>query len=194
MLWLDKCGYIVSEAWRRAVGLESKVFGHMEEGQLATLLEENAQLRRDLECLVANKDAQDDLERQLAALGDENASLRTQLEGQTVSSPTGKSEGVKQIEKLQRRIKQLTEGPANPSEKSALTRKVACLEKALLGAACDAYSFDPRAKRSDAAKQIADKTTQLGCPTADSTVRDYLRESASIHVDSNIWDLIYSRK
>ncbi|WP_209097352.1 hypothetical protein [Shimia sp. R10_1] len=194
VLWLDKCGYIISEAWRRAVGFERKVFGGMEQDQLSSLQEENARLRRDLEERATQATAQGDVQRRLAALGDENENLQRQVEALSVVSTDDKNEEANQIKKLQRRIRQLTEGPANPSEKSALTRKVICLEKILIGAVCDAYNFDLRATRSDTAKQIAAKTVELNCDVAESTILNYIRESANTHVDPDVWGQMYPRK
>ncbi|MBO9401826.1 hypothetical protein [Shimia sp. R9_3] len=194
VLWLDKFGYIISEAWRRAVWIESNGRKSMKQDQISALKEENAQLRRDLEERAAQAAAEGDAQRQLAALGVENENLQRQIEALAVASADDKNEEANQIQNLQRRIKQLSEDFANPSEKSALTRKVICLEKILIGAVCDAYNFDLRATRSDTAKQIAAKTVELNCDVAESTILNYIRESANTHVDPDVWGQMYPRK
>ncbi|WP_283428011.1 hypothetical protein [Shimia sagamensis] len=203
VLWLDKCGYIVSEAWRRAVGLESKVFGHMEQAQLATLLEENAQLRQNLENLATKTDAQDDVQRQLATLGDENENLRRQLveqektirgfEEQALQSGI-ESNSSEDIKELKKRIRLLHGERANYNEVGALTRRVEFLEIILLAAAVDGHSYDPRAGKSPIPKEIADKATALGNPIAQSTVRKYLQESSTKHIEPGVWEVIFPKK
>jgi len=200
VLWLDKCGYIISEAWRRAVGLERTVFGGMEKDQLSSLQEDNAQLRRELESLLAKTGAQDDLEKQVVALDEENENLLRQLKQQDPSvngrtekaqPPSCEKEAAEEIKILRKQIRLLRGEPANHNEVGALTRKAEFLQILLLATAVDGHAFDPRSSKSNVPKEIADKSAQLGHAISASTVRKYLLESSSMYVDPDVWCAIF---
>ncbi|MFD2740806.1 hypothetical protein ACFSUD_14575 [Sulfitobacter aestuarii] len=198
--WLDKCGYIISKAWRRAVEAESKNHEKVDVDKFTALTGENAQLRRELAKQIAKGIEQEDMAQQLAALGEENENLRkrvleltqeTQKLGQR--TPKSKSEDGEPevITKLRKRIKLLSGKPANHNEVSAITRRVGLLEIALLAAAVDGHSYNPRVGKSPVPKQIADKTAELGQPMAAITVRAYLQESSAAHVEPHVWTEMY---
>ncbi|NIZ62309.1 hypothetical protein DL239_15140 [Sedimentitalea sp. CY04] len=168
ILWLNKCGYIVSEAWWRAVGLKSSIIESIEADQLAALTIENEKLRQDVK---TKTDRIEELEA---------AEKSVSTDGQAV-----------EIERLKKETARLKTDPENPREKAALTRRLNSLQKALLAAAVDGYSYDPRRARSDVAQQIAAKSDELGCPVTSQTVAKHLNESAEEHVDQAFWTAIY---
>lgn len=82
----------------------------------------------------------------------ENADLQQQLE-----------ERDEQLKELQKKLEAASRDEDSPTQKSASTRRIATLQKALIACAVDGHSYDPRKKRSDVLKQIADRSVELGC-------------------------------
>lgn len=167
-IWFDKCGYFVSVAWRRALDMSG---GSGEQAELKALALDNVTLKRDLK----------EKSKQIEA-----------LEISARSEP--RAEGQAQIGKLRAEIKRLKADPDNPSQKAAMTRRINSLQKALLAAAVDCYSYDPRRPKSDAAQQISEKSSELGCRVTAQTISKHLNESADAHVDQAVWDVIFPRK
>jgi len=170
ILWLDNCGYIISEAWRRALGIKGRHLKSLGADPLNVLRLENEKLKQQLK----------EKSEQIAKMT--KIAPRDELS----------QDSAKEIQKLKATIRRLSEGPANPSEKGALARRTAALEKALLAAAVDGLSFDPRKTKSDVAQQIAAKSDELGCSVTAQTIRKYLLESADLHVEPQVWTAIYS--
>jgi hypothetical protein len=52
------------------------------------------------------------------------------------------------------------------------------LLKLIIGIAVAGYNYDPKAKRNDATKDIADDLVRLDIPLDPDTVRKWLREAA----------------
>lgn len=173
LLWLKSRGYYVSEAWRRAVGITDQNTQQADAGHLSELAAENATLIRQLE---------------------EKSARIEELEQEIEAEKPKSAERLEEVSKLKKRIRQLLDGPATPSEKGALARRIEYLERTLLAAAVDGYAYDPRQLKSDAPQQMANKAGELGCPLTAQTVRKQLKESADNHVESSVWDVIYPAK
>ncbi|MCA0919238.1 hypothetical protein [Pseudooceanicola nanhaiensis] len=173
ILWLEARGYYVSEAWRRAVGLRSENVQQAAENRSAELAAENEVLRRQLR---------------------ERDARITELELRLRAEDTKTCKSTDEISRFRRRIKELSEDPASPSEKGAQAKRIASLEKALLAAVVDGHSYDPRPAKCDVHRQVADKAKELDFTLSAQTVRRYLQESADVHVDQGVWELIYPTK
>ena len=96
-----------------------------------------------------------DLQQQLEKKSLRIAELETQLHD---SSAQPKSQE-KEIRRLRQKIDELTSDPETPGAKGAQAKRVCDLEKALLAAAVDSLSYDPRSSKSDVPQQIV-KTPQ----------------------------------
>ena len=76
------------------------------------------------------------------------------------------------------------EAPAGRTSDSELTtREHGSLLKIIFGMATGGYRFDPKAKRSEVAGEIASDCAAAGCPIDEDTVRKYLRRAVE-HVAS----------
>lgn len=113
----------------------------------------------------------------LAEMSAANTDLQQQLE-----------ERDEQLKELQKKLEAASRDEDSSTQKSASTRRIATLQKALIACAVDGHSYDPRKKRSDVPKQIADKSDELGCTVIQQTVRNLLKEASEEYVDRNYWD------
>ncbi|MFC3614759.1 hypothetical protein ACFORG_13380 [Lutimaribacter marinistellae] len=171
--WLGARGYYVSAAWKRAVGIEPLIIGRVGDHWVEKLVEENAELHRRL---------------------DQQSALVAEVEGRQQDGRETARARDKEIAGLRAKIKELSEDPESPSAKGTQAKRIASLEKALLAAAVDGYSYDPRQAKSDVPAQIAAKAGELGTGLTSQTVRKYLKESADNHVDQGVWEQIHPRK
>lgn len=114
---------------------------------------------------------------ELAELIADNAALREQMR-----------EKDERLSVLDAQLKSSSSAKDNGAQKSASTLRIASLQKALIACAVDGHGYNPRQKRSDVPKQIADKATELGCGLDPQTVRKFLKEASEQHVDSDYWD------
>ncbi len=171
--WLEDCGYYVSESWRRAVGLTVCETQNPDESRLSELASENTELQRQQE---------------------EKAVRVTELEQNLATQKPQLTAHSDEVSKLKKKIRELSSEPENPSQKSALARRNASLEIALLAAAVDGHSYDPRSTKSDVPKQISDKAAELGCQLTAQTVRNYLKGSSDRYVERIVWDNIFPVK
>jgi hypothetical protein len=173
IIWLEGCGYYVSEAWRRAVGITVREMQNSNESRLSELASENTELQRQLEEKVVRI-----------------AEIEQNLAAQKPQSSAHADE----VSKLKKKIRELSSDPENPNQKGAQARRIASLEIALLAAAVDGHSYDPRSTKSDVPKQIADKAAELECQLTAQTVRKYLKGSSDSHVERTAWDNIFPVK
>jgi hypothetical protein len=165
--WLEQRGYYVSEGWRRAVGL---AVGN--------------EWRPSEDPPFGTKSENEDLRRQVT----EQAARIVELEEKLQRRAEEIGSSADDVERLKKRIKELSDDPVSPTGKAAQSKKIAYLEKALLAAVVDGHKYDPRSAKSDVPAQVADKATELGLSLTAQTVRKYLRESADAHVDGDVWE------
>jgi len=168
ILWLDKCGFFVSEAWRRAVGI---IEISSETEKLSALAIKNAELRNELRAMTEQIEA---------------------LPAPTTSALLDKQS--KEIKKLRRENKLLKTDPEDPRERGAMATRINSLQKALLAAAVDGLGYDPRRRKTNVARQIADKSDELGCKLTAQTVSRHLKESADEHVSQDTWEALFPTK
>ncbi|MDO6483538.1 hypothetical protein [Shimia thalassica] len=163
--WLDGCGYIVSDAWRKAVGFEGARSAKRRKDQVAELSIQIDQLQHELNNTSAD----------LSELGSEKAQS-DQVEKLN-----------RQIDLLQRTNQQLIEGAEHPKDKAALKRRNISLQKALLAAVVDGYGYRPTDAKSGVPEQIAEMTKTLEIDVTAQSIRKHLKESSDEHVGQQIW-------
>ena len=168
--WLETRGYYVSRAWRKAVSMNVRDAEIADTERIAALEIENEILLQRLE--------------------EANGKVAELEQGLAQNEPMNAGQAV-EVAKLRKKIAELSSDPESASAKGALAKRISCLEKALLCAAVDGHSYDPRQMKSDVPAQIADKSQQLGCSLTAQTVRKYLKECADYHVDGDVWSAIY---
>lgn len=164
--WLDKCGYIVSEAWRHAVGLKESGTASRSQDRCADLLGQVEELQRELE------------EKSARILELESGKGHAEL-----------VEGLEcQVELLKLSNQRLANGAEGPRDKSAQKRRNISLQKALLAAAVDGYGYRPQDAKSDVPSQIAEMTRKLEIDVSAQSIRKHLRESSDEHVGQKVWE------
>ncbi|MFD1341484.1 hypothetical protein [Litorisediminicola beolgyonensis] len=200
--WLDRAGYIVSEAWRRAVGL---LEGNDVPDQALAMPSENEHLRRELEEKVAELEARSVREQaELKALSKENQALRHQLRDRAedidalrAEADVGAAkyqEAMKTLEELRESNEGLKADRDTRQKKAAQTRRIVSLQKALLAAVVDGFGYSPREGGSGIAQHISDAASSLGFSLTAQTITSHLKESADAHVSQDDWEHLYPRK
>ncbi|MFD0978216.1 hypothetical protein [Tropicimonas aquimaris] len=181
--WLDGRGYYLSDQWRRAVLPALALPELTSDVVVDTDKSVDSGLKRQVRELTERAER---LERELADVRAE--------QGHRIAAHEGANVEAKTIEKLRKELRLLTDGCTSPTDKAAVSKNRATLQKALLAAAVDGYGYDPRHTRSDVPQQIADKAADMELGITAQTIRNTLREASDIHVGQNVWEKIHSNK
>jgi len=166
--WFDNCGYIVSNAWRHAVGIGRANVGENNE----EMEKDNERLRLELV----------EKSRRIHEL--EKSAERTFKEiDSNQGGPTNRKKG-----------RALEVNPASSNNKVATANRNSSLQKALLASAVDGFGYDPRDSKSSVPSQISKKSDELGYSITAQTISKHLKECADELVASDTWAKIYPTK
>jgi hypothetical protein len=109
--------------------------------------------------------------------------LETQVERLRSSSQTASIDRQVRIEQLEPRVAQLKAAlvqARSAADQTPTARERESMLKLIIGMAVQGYRYDPKAKRNDSVRDIANDLENCGVSLSDDTVRKYLAEGAEL--------------